>query len=407
MDLGKLLVPSSLRQALLPHGAQKLALLGATGSIGTSTLDIVRMFPGKFSVDCLVVNRSVQALDKLILEFHPTCVGICDETAANQFSARARELGVKLAVGPTECAAIAAESAADTVVAAIVGEAGVLSVISALLAGKRVALANKESLVVAGHYIAQSLREGKAEIIPVDSEHSAIFQCLHGVEAASVAGVTLTASGGPFLSRSVQSLRAVTPAEAVKHPRWSMGPKISVDSATLMNKALEIIEAAWLFGLDESEIKVVIHPQSIIHSFLDFIDGAQLAQLSVPDMKGAIAYALSYPGKRLPNLLPTLDFSKLSSLEFSAPDADRFPALTLARSSLRRGGTASAVLNIANEVAVEEFLAGRLPFDRIAPLVESSLARFSYSMPASVHTLVEFCQQLRTEVKSNLPALLA
>ncbi|MBX7145491.1 MAG: 1-deoxy-D-xylulose-5-phosphate reductoisomerase, partial [Oligoflexia bacterium] len=282
------------------------------------------------------------------------------------------------------------------------GDAGIRSVVSGLAAGKRVALANKESLVVAAPFIEKALRGGTGELVPVDSEHSAIFQCMQSSDLSSISGVTLTASGGPFLAYSAEQLSAVTPEQAVKHPRWSMGPKISVDSATLMNKALEVIEAAWLFGLKADNIEVVVHPQSIVHSFLDLHDGSRLAQLSVPDMKGAIGYALTYPARRQSGLMPPLQFAGDLRLDFIPLDNSRFPAIQLARACIRQGGTASAVLNITNEVAVEAFLNGKLAFNRIVPVVQQMVEQYSGPAFSSFEALLEFCAQLRTRLATSI-----
>ena len=357
-----------------------VAILGATGSIGASTLDVIRRHPDRFRVVSLSANTDVDALASLSIEFRPQRVAIADPSRVDRLAAALHAAGVETEVlcGASGLDSLASDPAADTVVAAIVGAAGLGSTLAAARSGKRILLANKEAVVLAGALLLPAVVAGGGELLPIDSEHNAIFQCLprgygrdpdhHGVER-----VLLTASGGPLLRMSSAELDAVTPDVACAHPNWRMGRKISVDSATLMNKGLEVIEAHWLFGVPASRIDVVVHPQSVIHSLVAYRDGSVLAQLGQPDMRTAIAYGLGWP-ERIEAGVATLDLAALGKLDFEAPDRVRFPALDLAYAVLSTGGTAPGILNAANEVAVDAFLNGRIRFPAIVRLVETTLA---------------------------------
>lgn len=339
-----------------------LAILGSTGSIGQQTLDIVRAFPEKFRVVALAAGKNIDLLDKQINEFKPRAVGYHDS--------QNRPAYTELELLPLE--AIACHPQADTIVIAISGNSGLAPTISAVKAGKKVCLANKESIVMAGKIITDEARLNGAQILPIDSEHSAIWQCLNG-EEQKAARLILTASGGPFRGYSTTQLEAVTIEQALKHPSWQMGSKVTIDSATLMNKGLEVIEAHWLFDMPFDHIKLLIHPQSIVHSMVEFQDGSIKAQLSYPDMRLPIQYALSYPERLANPELPRLDWDNISSLTFEPPDFGTFTCLKLAIEAGRRGGTYPAVLCAADEIAVELFLSNRIRFIDIARYIEQSL----------------------------------
>ncbi|MBN8548877.1 MAG: 1-deoxy-D-xylulose-5-phosphate reductoisomerase [Deltaproteobacteria bacterium] len=378
----------------------RVAIFGSTGSIGKSALEVIASQRGRFEVVALVANRSADLLHAQALQFRPRFVGLGEAEALKKF--RALPSTGSQIVGETEVHSLAALPEVDVVVAAIVGAAGLRCVETALCSGKKVALANKESLVTAGPLVTQAMQGSGAQLLPVDSEHSAIFQALQGAGEQEVSELTLTASGGPFWRLASSELDQVTPAQAVKHPRWSMGAKISVDSASMMNKALELIEAHWLFGLKPDRIKVLLHPQSIVHSLVNFIDGSQLAQLSVPDMKGPIAFAMAYPHGRLPGVMQGLDLAKIGNLEFFELDSKRFPAVDLARQCLAVGPAASAVFNMANEAAVGAFLAGRMKFTAITPFVERMLSEIQFEFPASFEGLHAVLAQVTKQIESRL-----
>ena len=354
---------------------KSLCLLGATGSIGQSTLKLVDQHPDRFRITAMSAHTQVDALIDLCRRYRPLQACIADSSlfAALRDGLRAAGLATTPLAGSEGLQDMAADNRSDTVIAAIVGAAGVASTFSAARAGKRILLANKESIVLAGQLLMQTVAEHGAQLFPVDSEHNAIFQCLpaHG-DRAGVRRLILTASGGPFLGKTRAELATITPEQACRHPKWSMGRKISVDSATLMNKGLEVIEAHHLFGMPADAIEVVVHPQSIVHSMVDYCDGSVLAQMGEPDMRTAIAYGLSHP-ERIDSGVKTLDFRTLGGLEFQAPDTETFPCLSLAYTAIGRGGNAPAVLNAANEVAVMAFLEGRLPFLAIPDIVAQTL----------------------------------
>lgn len=350
-----------------------ISILGSTGSIGKSALSLIAKFPDRFRVVGLTAGRNIRLLVEQIKQFNPKTVAVSDEKIYEELKDALAPCPLPLApeilFGTEGISSVAAMPAADTVISAIVGSAGLLPTIAAIKAGKTVALANKETLVTAGDIVMSSVRKYGAALLPVDSEHSAIFQCIRGHENNSVRKILLTASGGPFAGRTLAELENVSAADALKHPNWSMGRKISIDSATLMNKGLEMIEAHYLFAMPPEKIEVLIHPQSIIHSIVEFNDGSYLAQLSKPDMQGPIAYALSCP-ERLQDVLEPLEWDKLAGLTFRKPDTTAFPCLSLAYSAIKAGGTMPAVLNAANEVAVAAFLDGRTGFNRIPVIIK-------------------------------------
>ncbi len=359
---------------------QNVTVLGATGSIGVNTLDVIRRHPERFGVFALCANSQVQRLFEQVREFVPKYAVVGDALLADELAQRCRDAGLSTTVrhGVGALREMAAHPEVDTVMAAIVGAAGLEPTLAAARTGKKILLANKEVLVMAGELFMRAVREHGALLLPVDSEHNAIFQSLpsdisRGISACGVRRILLTASGGPFRTLARADLDEVTPEAACAHPNWVMGRKISVDSATMMNKGLEVIEAHWLFDCPPEQIEVVVHPQSVIHSLVEYADGSVLAQLGNPDMRTPIAYALAYP-ERIDAGVPPLDLLALARLDFEAPDPDRFPCLPLAYAALRAGGTAPAILNAANEVAVASFLDRRLPFPGIPRLIEATLA---------------------------------
>ncbi|UXI66799.1 1-deoxy-D-xylulose-5-phosphate reductoisomerase [Tahibacter amnicola] len=373
---------------------KQVAILGATGSIGSSTLDVIARHPDKFRASVLAAHRSTEALADLCDRFRPDLAIVADPACEADLKAHLARRGLTTAVAAGEAALsdAAASSQCDTVVAAIVGAAGLASTLAAARAGKRLLLANKESIVMAGPLLMRALRDGGGDLIPIDSEHNALFQCLPGgrpeLSAVGVRKLTLTASGGPFRGRSRQDLGAITPEQAVAHPNWRMGRKISVDSATLMNKGLEVIEAHFLFDAPPEAIDVVVHPQSIVHSLVEYVDGSVLAQLGNPDMRTAIGHALAWPG-RVDTAVKPLDLVALSRLEFLPPDRATFRCLDLAYAALRAGGTAPTVLNAANEIAVAAFLDGHLPFLAIAEVIESCMDALGTEPVQSLDQLIQ------------------
>ncbi len=386
---------------------KNIALLGATGSIGGSTLDVVARHPDRFRIGALSANTRVDELLALCERFRPDVAVIADESALDPLAAglRGRGLPTRPLAGAAALDAIAADPAFDTVVAALVGAAGVASTLAAARAGKRLLLANKESIVLAGDLLMQAAAAGGATILPVDSEHNAIFQCLPAPGArGGVRRLLLTASGGPFRGRRRADLAAITPDQACAHPNWSMGRKISVDSATLMNKGLEVIEAHHLFGLPADAIEVVVHPQSIVHSLVDYLDGSMLAQLGNPDMRTAIAYGLAWP-ERIDSGVAPLDLTALARLDFEAPDLAAFPCLDLAYRALRAGGGTPAVLNAANEVAVSAFLQGRLGFLGIPDLIQACLDALPGGPARTLEQLLDTDAAARRMAESLVPRM--
>jgi 1-deoxy-D-xylulose-5-phosphate reductoisomerase len=354
-----------------------ITVLGATGSIGLSTLDVVARHPERFRLYALSAHSRIDALLELALKHRPQCVAVSDEAAAERLRGQFGQHGAAIEVhsGAGALDAIASAPEVDLVMAAIVGAAGLRSAIAAARAGKCILLANKEALVMAGDVFLRACREGGATVLPIDSEHNAVFQCLPVAGGrGGVRRILLTASGGPFRQASLEAIESATPAQAVAHPRWSMGRKISVDSATMMNKGLELIEAHYLFDVASSSIEVVVHPQSIVHSLVEYVDGSVLAQLGNPDMRTPIAHALGYPDRIESGVTP-LDLAAAGKLEFEPPDLVRFPCLRLAREALESAGGAPCVLNASNEISVEAFLEGRIGFGDIARINEAALER--------------------------------
>ncbi len=363
------------------EGRQGVAILGSTGSIGMSTLDVLARHPDRFAVAALTANAQVDRLYEQCVRFRPRFAAMLDPQAARDLERRLRASGIPTVVssGLDGLSTVAADRASDIVMAAIVGAAGLIPTLAAVKAGKRVLLANKEPLVMSGRVLMREARAAGAVLLPIDSEHNAIFQCLPaafraGEPPAGVRRLFLTCSGGPFRAASAEALARATPEQACAHPNWVMGRKISVDSATLMNKGLEVIEACWLFGVAPSRIEVVIHPQSVIHSMVEYDDGSVLAQLANPDMRIPIAHALAWPSRIQSGAKP-IDLVDLARLDFAAPDTTRFPCLRLAYEAGAAGGTTPAILNAANEVAVAAFLEGRIPFTDISRVIETALAQ--------------------------------
>ncbi len=355
----------------MPRG---VAILGSTGSIGRNTLDVIRRHPGRFEVVGLVAGRQMHRLAEQVREFRPRAVAVADDAARRELAGLLGDRVPEIRVGEAGAAEVTVGTGADVVVAAIVGAAGLVPVLAACSAGVVVALANKEALVVAGELMVRAARENGATIVPVDSEHSAIHQCLRSGGHGEARRVVLTASGGPFRGRRRHELEHVTHAEALRHPTWQMGPKITIDSATLMNKGLEVIEAHWLFGISPAQIDVLVHPQSIVHSMVEFRDGSVIAQLGLADMRLPIQYALDWPSRR-DGIAETLDLAAIGTLTFERPDREAFHCLDLAYRAIEEGGDAPARLNAANEVAVDAFLHGRIGFLDIPRVIERELDR--------------------------------
>ena len=373
---------------------QKIALLGSTGSIGTQALDVISRYPDKFKVDLLTGCNNIELLTLQARKFLPDSVVICNKEHYKQLKDNLKGTKIKIFTGAKEMEQAVASSDADVVLAAIVGYSGLRPTIAAINAGKKIALANKETLVVAGEIITALAARSGSSIIPVDSEHSAIFQCLSGEDKKAVEKITLTASGGPFLKLSADKLQHVKPGDALKHPNWNMGDKVTIDSASLMNKGLEVIEAKWLFGLDPEQIEVIIHPQSIIHSFVHFNDGSVKAQLGIPDMRMPILYAMSYPSRYLSDL-PRLEFKDHNNLTFEEPDHKRFRNLSLAFVALKEGGNMPCILNAANEMAVNAFLKGIVGFMQMPDIVEYALENSGFTATPDLESLEESDREAR------------
>lgn len=375
---------------------RQVAVLGATGSIGASALDVIARHPGRMRASVLAAGRNAEALLELCLTHRPDHAVVADPAAYPRLRDGLREAGLptRAHAGPEALEALAAGPECDTVVAAIVGAAGLGSTLAAANAGKRLLLANKEALVLAGELVMAAAHRAGAQVVPIDSEHSAVFQCLHSRRTDDVRRIMLTASGGPFRGWDRARLAQVTPAQAVAHPKWSMGPKISVDSATLMNKGLEVIEAHHLFGLPPARIDVLVHPQSLVHALVEYVDGSTLAQLGLPDMRTALAVGLGWP-ERIDSGVAGLDLLAQGRLDFEAPDPVAFPCLRLAGQAMAAGGTAPAVLNAANEEAVSAFLQGRIAFLAIPRLVEQALAALPASPARSLEALLAADAQAR------------
>jgi len=382
---------------------RRICILGATGSIGKSTLDLVERSPERFQVEAVTAATNAEALADIARRTSAKLAVIADETRLLDLQELLVGTNCRVA-GGVGALVEAALGGADLVIAAIVGCAGLRPVMAAVEAGKTIALANKEALVTAGALMTGAAAKSGSTLLPVDSEHNAIFQCLAGNHEQDVSRIILTASGGPFRSSSAEAIAAATPAEAVAHPKWSMGAKISVDSATLMNKGLELIEAHYLFGLPSSRIDVLIHPQSVVHSLVEFIDGSVLAQLGSPDMRIPLAFALAWP-ERIGTPARRLDLAEIARLEFESPDLTRFPALRLAREALEAGGAAPIVLNAANEVAVASFLAGAIRFPDISATVAQALSdAVRFSPPGSIDEVLEIDRVTRRQIDAMMKA---
>ena len=368
---------------------KNLSILGSTGSIGCKALAIIEMFPDQFGVKALAAGTNVELLAGQIKRFSPELVVVIDADRALELKRMLpSKAGVEIMYGEDGYRAAATHGSVDMVVSAIVGAAALAPTLSAIEAGKDIALANKESIVMAGEIVTKRADEKGINILPIDSEHSAIFQCIVGQRKEDLDGILLTGSGGPFLNRQASEFASITPEDALAHPTWQMGKKISIDSATLMNKGLEVIEAKSLFNVSLNMIKIVIHPQSVIHSMVSFRDGAIIAQLGIPDMKGAIAYAISYP-KRLPLRQPIPDFVNIDPLTFKNPDLDKFPCLTLAYTAGKAGGTLPAVLNASNEMAVQAFLNRRIPFVKIPEVISKIMEIHSVVANPELSDIIE------------------
>lgn len=372
---------------------QTLTILGATGSIGLSTLDVVRQHPDKYKIIALTAHKSVEQMAKLCEEFQPQFVVMVDENAAEQLSQKISK-NINVLSGKENLNKVASLPNVTTVMAAIVGAAGLLPTLAAAKSGKRVLLANKESLVMSGQILINTVKENGATLLPIDSEHNAIFQCLNGQDRKGLERILLTASGGPFRTWKAEDLQRVTPSQACAHPNWSMGRKISVDSATLMNKGLEVIEACWLFDLPPEKVTVVIHPQSIIHSLVEYNDGSLLAQLGNPDMRTPIAYSLAFP-QRISSGVKSLNLFEIGRLDFEQPNLQKFPCLRLAFEAMKMGGTATTILNAANEIAVEMFLNEKLSFIEIPNVIEETLSRCKIEEATDLKTVLKADEQAR------------
>lgn len=375
-----------------------IAILGSTGSIGTQALEVVAAHPEKFEVEVLTAQNNAQLLIEQARQFKPNAVVIANETLYEQVKGALLPHDIKVFAGDNAIASVVQMDVIDIVLTALVGYSGLQPTIKAIEAGKNIALANKETLVVAGDLITRLAREKGVNIYPVDSEHSAIFQCLVGEFDNPIEKIILTASGGPFRGKKREELMSVTKAQALKHPNWTMGAKVTIDSASLMNKGLEVIEAKWLFGLKADQIEVIVHPQSIIHSLVQFRDSSIKAQLGLPDMRLPIQFALAYP-ERLNADFPRFDFSKYPSLTFEKPDTETFRNLALAFEALHRGGNMPCVLNAANEVAVEEFLNDRLGFLQMSELVEQCMKKISFVTNPSLQDYIETNRETRAKAK--------
>jgi len=368
---------------------KNIAILGSTGSIGRSALQVVEQFPDRLQVVALAAGRNIDLLAEQIHRFRPRLAAVLDLQLAKDLTSRLQPgIEVEVVAGSQGYQQVASCAEAEMILSSMVGAAGLIPTLSAIRAGKDVALANKETLVMAGALVMGEVRRSQVELLPVDSEHNAIFQAMEGHRREDLKRILLTASGGPFLNMPEEQLESVTPAQALAHPNWAMGPKITIDSATLMNKGLEVIEAKWLFDVPVEKIDVHIHPQSIVHSMVEYVDGSVIAQMGIPDMRIPIAYALAYP-ERLELDLPRLDFFTLQTLSFQEPDLNRFSCLKLAFAACKAGGTMPAVLNAANEVAVQAFLDNRIPFSGIPRLVNQAMDEHGLDPAAELEAILE------------------
>jgi 1-deoxy-D-xylulose-5-phosphate reductoisomerase len=384
---------------------KKIAVLGSTGSIGRSALQVVEQFPDRLQVVALAAGRNIDLLAEQIHRFRPRLAAVLDPQLAKDLTSRLQPgIEVEVVAGSTGYQQVASCAEAEMILSSMVGAAGLIPTLSAIRAGKDVALANKETLVMAGALVMGEVRRSQVELLPVDSEHNAIFQALEGHRREDLKRILLTASGGPFLNMPKEQLESVTPTQALAHPNWSMGPKITIDSATLMNKGLEVIEAKWLFEVPVEKIDVHVHPQSIVHSMVEYIDGSVIAQMGIPDMRIPIAYALAYP-ERLELDLPRLDFFTVQTLTFQEPDLNRFPCLKLAFAACKAGGTMPAVLNAANEVAVQAFLDNRIPFSGIPRLVNLAMEEHALDPAAELEAILEADAWARRRTEEEIPNL--
>ena len=365
---------------------KNIAILGSTGSIGRSTLEVIAQNRERFRVVAMAAGSNIYLFEQQIKTFSPSLVAVADKDAASAL--RKRVKGVEILSGEEGVNRVAAHADADFVISAIVGSAGLVPTITAIKAGKSVGIANKEALVMAGDIVMKEAKKNKVKILPVDSEHSAVAQCIEGHNRSEIRRIILTASGGPFVNKTKKDLQHVKAKDALKHPNWNMGRKITIDSATLMNKGLEVIEACWLFDVPPDRVDVLIHPQSIIHSLVEFKDRSCLAQMSMPDMRGPISYALSYP-ERVDEPIPGLDLEKIGSLTFSKPDHDMFPCLSYAYEAIQTGGTAPAVLNAANEVAVHAFLEDALGFNDIPVVIKKTVESHTVNPAPGLDDILE------------------
>ena len=365
---------------------RNISILGSTGSIGTQTLDVVRKIGG-IGVKAITANNNIDLLEKQIREFKPDIAAVMDEEKAEELKKRVSDCKTDILSGNEGLVCAAVYDKADTVVTSVVGNVGIIPTYEAIKAGKNIALANKETLVSAGKLIMDAAEKYGVKIYPVDSEHSAIFQSLRGNEGNKIRRIILTASGGPFIGRTADELKNVKAADALKHPNWHMGHKVTIDSSTLMNKGLEVIEAKWLFGVDVEDIEVVVHPQSIVHSAVEYEDGAIIAQMGEPDMRIPIQYALTYP-KRVKNSFPKIDFSFRNNLTFEKPDMNTFKCLSLAYKAVKCGGTMPLVMNSANEIAVEAFLENKIGFLDIPNIIEQTMDSYTVKYDSTIDDIV-------------------
>jgi 1-deoxy-D-xylulose-5-phosphate reductoisomerase len=389
--------------------SQGIAILGSTGSIGCNTMSVVESFrDGRFRVVALAAGRNVARLAEQVERHRPEVVAVEDEECAEKLREELKKRGVvvpRIAVGEAGLVEVATHDSARTVVSATVGAVGFVPTLRALEAGKRVALANKETLVIAGELMTRAAQTSGAEILPVDSEHNALHQCLRGERREEVRRLILTASGGPFREKSLSAMAGATVDEAMRHPTWSMGAKITIDCATLMNKGLEVIEARWLFGFGAEEIDVVVHPESVVHSMIELVDGSVIAQLGVTDMRHAIQYALTYPERHACAALPPLDLTRLGALRFEPPDAERFPCLGLAYRALREGGTLPAAMNAANEEAVKAFLARGIRLTDIPRVIERVMDAHETRQVSSLDVVLEVDRLARAQAAAEITGL--
>ena len=380
---------------------KRISILGSTGSIGVNALDVVRRLQDRFQIVGLAAGKNVELLRQQALEFHPKIVSVADSQGAANLRSELESSGIRVVCGEEGSVEVATHPDAGMVLSAMVGAKGFLPTLKAISAGKDVALANKETLVVAGPIISREVARKNTRLLPVDSEHSAIWQCLNGAKKDTVRKLILTASGGPFLERDLSSFDRITVNQALAHPNWRMGRKITIDSATLMNKGLEMIEAHYLFDEPPEKLDVIIHPQSVVHSMVEFIDGSVIAQLGISDMRMPIQFALTYP-ERWENDLPSMKLTEIRKLEFFEPDLQKFPCLKLAQDALKTGGTMTAVLNAANEVAVESFLAERIPFTGIFEIVESTMKKHNRIADPSLEDVLEADLWARTHAEESV-----